>query len=215
MGFLKDLGSIAGHVAGGVVGGTIELVGEVTNSKFIKDVGVGVYHSTARTGEIVGSLASGSYDAIGGLITRDTRQSSQGLDEIVQTVEDTALHIGKGVASLAGKGIDTVGAVIDGDTDKVLEMGKDFAKIAAVGIFSVGIIDFADGIDSIDTDLDADIDGLDEHASIDNPNTHHVTPHTRILSDGTEIWVDGDGNTSVDTFEGWDQHNPDYQVSVK
>lgn len=41
---------------------------------------------------------------------------------------------------------------------------------------------------------------------------HHVSPHYRTLPDGREIWVDGDGDTTVDTYDGWMQHNPDYRV---
>ena len=38
MGSIKDLASFAGKLADGVVGGAIEIVGEVTNSNFIKYV---------------------------------------------------------------------------------------------------------------------------------------------------------------------------------
>ncbi|PEE25959.1 hypothetical protein CON98_33140, partial [Bacillus toyonensis] len=51
-----------------------------------------------------------------------------------------------------------------------------------------------------------------EYTTEENPNAHHVTPHERVLPDGRTIWVDGDGDTSVDTQGGWEQHNPDYRI---
>jgi len=42
----------------------------------------------------------------------------------------------------------------------------------------------------------------------------HVEPHWRILPDGTQIWVDGDGDTSVHTDGGWTQTNPDFRVKA-
>ena len=44
---------------------------------------------------------------------------------------------------------------------------------------------------------------------------HHVTPHERVLSDGRTIWVDGDGDTTVDTSDGWFQGNPNYRIVTK
>jgi len=39
MGFLKALGSVVGTVTGTVAGGAIKVVGEVTGSKFIDEIG--------------------------------------------------------------------------------------------------------------------------------------------------------------------------------
>jgi len=223
MGFLKELGSFVGQVAGGVIGGTIEIVGEVTNSEFIKDVGKGVYQTTAKTGELIGSLASGTYDAVGGIITGDKAQTNQGFEEVFETIGKTAKGIGNGLVHVAGKGIETVEAIIDGDTDRALTLGKDVAKIAAIGVLSVGIFEIVDGIDGVDADLEASesvaVEELQdteianaEYSTIENSEMHHVTAHWRILPDGREIWVDGDGDTSVNTGNGWSQHNPDFRV---
>jgi hypothetical protein len=225
MGFLKGLGSVLGQVAGGVIGGAIEIVGEVTNSDFIKDVGKGVHQTTARTGELIGSLASGTYDAVGGIITGDNIQSNEGFKEVFDTIGNTAKGIGNGVAHVAGKGIETVGAIIDGDTDRALTLGKDLAKIAAIGVLSVGIFDLVDGVDGVEVAADStvSVDGdtvtmadsnIPDSDTVDNPNVHHVTPHWRTLPDGREIFVDGDGNTSVNTGGGWNQHNPDYKIKA-
>lgn len=199
LGFLKELGTFVGAVAGEVIGGAVEFVGEVTDSDFIKDVGKGVCQVTSKTGEFIGSVASGTYDTIGGIITGDSNQLDQGMGEVFDSVGNTISGIGNGIANVAEKGFDTVGAIIDGDTDKALVIGKDIAKVAVIGVLSFGIIDIVDGFDSAD--------GVDV-TTVENPDMHHVTPHFRTLADGSEIFVDGDGDTSVDTNVGWMQHNP-------
>lgn len=83
--------------------------------------------------------------------------------------------MGRGILKTAESGIETVGAIIDGDTDKAIKVGKEMVKTAAIGALSLGVLDVIDGI----------ADGID---------------------------VDGDGDTSVDTYDGWVQHNPDYRV---
>lgn len=224
MGFIKDLGSFAGKVAGGVVGGALEIVGEATNSDFIKDVGKGVNQVSSRSGELIGSLVEGTVNTVTGVISDDDYLKNKGKEQFSDAAVDTITGVANGFVTVGKKGIDTAGAILDGDKEKLIECGKDFAKIAAVGALSIGVIDAVDclcdldildgsdhiamfdGIDMDDT-VDVDFDDVD----VDNPNVHSVTPHWRTLSDGGEIWVDGDGDTSVNTGDGWIQHNPDYK----
>ena len=42
MGFLKDIGKLAGDIAGTVVGGSVKVVGELTGFKLIEEIGEGV-----------------------------------------------------------------------------------------------------------------------------------------------------------------------------
>ena len=105
--------------------------------------------------------------------------------------------------------IETAGAIMDGDTDKAVKVGKELVKTAAIAALAVTVTDVIDGLDIFD-DVDNTLADNDEF--IENPNVHHVTPHERILADGRRIWVDGDGDTSIDTFEGWNQTNPNYKV---
>ncbi|WP_156573767.1 hypothetical protein [Bacillus luti] len=128
--------------------------------------------------------------------------------------------VGKGIVHVSEKGVETVQAIREGDTDKAIEAGKELAKVAAVGVFSVGVIDIIDGADGITDGIGSDnvaqasaLETADvEYTTEENPNTHHVTAHERVLPDGRTIWVDGDGDTSVDTQGGWEQHNPDYRI---
>jgi len=224
MGFIKDLGSFAGKLAGGVVGGAIEIVGEVTNSDFIKDVGKGVNQVSSKSGELLGNLVEGTVDTVTGIISDDDYLKNKGKTQFFDAAVDTITGVANGVVTVGKKGIDTAGAILDGDTEKAIECGKDFAKIAAVSVLSIGVIDVIDGLDGLDildgTDQMAISDGIDmsdtvdadfDDVGVENLNMHSVTPHWRTLSDGGEIWVDGDGDTSVNTGDGWMQHNPDYK----
>jgi hypothetical protein len=51
MGFLKGLGNFAGEVVGGVLGGTVRIVGDITGSNFIKEIGDGVENATKFAGK--------------------------------------------------------------------------------------------------------------------------------------------------------------------
>lgn len=207
MGLIKSLGKVAGCVAGVVVGGTVELVGEVVKSDFLKEVGDGVYKASERTGEMLGGIAEGGAEALYGAINSDKNMQAQGIDKIIEMGGAYVSSAAKGIANVANKGVETVGAILDGDTDTAKRTGKEVAKVALVSTLTVGVLDVIDGLDG----LDPDVGMLDTAEAIENPNMHHVSPHFRTLPDGREIWVDGDGDTTVDTYEGWYQHNPDYK----
>lgn len=138
-------------------------------------------------------------------------------------------------------GLRTTDAIIGGDTDTAVKVGTEMLKTVAVGVLAIGIVDACDGIgesldgtvdglpvadndvyDGIVDELDGMVDGLidtvnnflmvDNVDFIENPNEHYVTPYERLLPDGRTIWVDGDGDTTVDTNGGWLQSNPDYKA---
>lgn len=224
MEFIKDLGSFAGKVAGGVVGGAIEIVGEVADSDFIKDIGKGVNQVSSRSGELLGRLAEGTVDTVTGIISDDDYLKNKGKSQFINATVDTITGVANGVVTVGKKGIDTAGAILNGDTEKAIECGKDLVKIAAVSTLSIGVIDIIDGLDAVDIldgtnqmvlsdgiDIDDTVDADFNDVGIENPNMHSVTPHWRTLSDGREIWIDGDGDTSINTGDGWIQHNPNYK----
>lgn len=211
MGFIKDLGSFAGKLAGGVVGGTVELVGEVTKSNFIKEVGQGVYKASSKSGELLGRMAEGTVDTVVGAISNDTKLANKGKKQFVDAASDTIKGTIYGTVNVVKKGIDTTSAILDGDKEKTVECVKDIVKIVAIGALSISVIEAIDCLDVID--FDDDIDSDFDDISNENPNLHHVTPHFRTYADGSQTWVDGDGDPSVDTGTGWVQHNPDYRSS--
>jgi len=198
MGFIKDFGKIAGAVAGIVVGGPIYIAGEVTNSDLLRDIGEGAYNATERTGELLGSVTEGVAETVYGTVKKDSDIQSKGFEKVVESGGSYIKGVGKGMAKMVEDGLGTAGAIINGDTDKAVKTAKEIVKTVAVGVIAVGVIDFADGMDAFDL--------------VENSNEHFVTPHERILSDGRAIWVDGDGDTGVDTNGGWVQSNPDYKA---
>lgn len=216
MGFIKDVGLIAGKVAGFVVGAPIAIVGEAVDSSFLKEVGDGVFKVSGHTGELLGNAVEGAAETIYGTVTEDKTMQSNGINKVVDSGVTYAKGVVNGTVKMVGNGIETACAIMDGDTDKAIKVGKEIAKTALVATFALTVSDAIDGLDDFgDSDNDSLIafdDDYDNDGYIENPNIHHVTPHERTLADGRVIWVDGDGDTSVDTFDGWYQSNPDYKA---
>ncbi len=216
MGFIKDIGKFVGEVAGFAIGAPIAIAGEVIESDFLKEVGEGVYKASSHTGALLGNAAEGTAETIYGTVTDDMVMQSEGIDKVVDSGLTYAKGVINGTARMVGNGIETACAIMDGDTDKAVKVGKEIAKTALVASFAFTVADVIDGLDDLDS---ADNDGLaafddsyENDGYIENPNIHHVTPHERTLADGRVIWVDGDGDTSVDTFDGWFQSNPNYKA---
>ena len=83
MGFFKGLGEVAGTLVGLAVALPVELVGEVTDSKYIKDIAEGAFKATANTGKIVGSIADGTVKCASGIIQKDAKKADEGFGEVV------------------------------------------------------------------------------------------------------------------------------------
>lgn len=202
MGFIRNVGKLAGAVAGVAIGAPINLAGEIVNSNFLKDIGKGVYTMSEHTGELLGNVAEGVSETVYGTVKSDSYMQSRGFEKVVESGASYVSGVAKGISKMATNGMETVDAILVGDTDRAIEVGKEIIKTVAVGTLAVGVADVIDNLDVFDDDV----------TIVDNPNIHHVTPHERVLSDGRTIWVDGDGDTSVDTYGGWYQSNPDYKV---
>lgn len=209
MGFIKDLGKIAGSVAGMAIGVPISLVGEVVKSDFLQEIGEGVYRVSGRTGELLGNATEGAVETVYGTLTSDKMMQSGGIDKVVDSGVAYAKGIVNGTVRTAKNVTETACAILDGDTDRAIKVGKELVKTAAIATLAVTVTDVIDGLDIFDDEDDGFVDNDD---FIENPNIHHVTPHERTLADGRTIWVDGDGDTSIDTFDGWFQTNPNYKA---
>ncbi|MBO0588414.1 hypothetical protein [Sporosarcina sp. E16_8] len=223
MGFLKGLGSFVGEVAGGIVGGTVNVIGELTGSEFIEEIGDGIKKASSFAGEKLGEAASGTWDVAAGIITQDEQQLNAGLGDMGKAVGDTAKAAVHTIFNVAENGVNVVGGIVDGDTSRLKDGAKGLVKFSVVTGLAFGMIDLIDGADgesqTIGSDHSASVTtdaGLSTTASevtlVDNPNSHHVEPHWRSLPNGTQIWVDGDGDTSVHTDGGWTQSNPGFRV---
>jgi hypothetical protein len=232
-GLIKDIIKLTGCVAGAVIGVPIYVAGDIVESEFLQEIGEGVYKATERTGELLGNITEGAIEMVYGTMTSNKQIQSSGFDKVIDSGVTYAEGITKGVTKMATNGIETVGAILDGDTNKAIKVGKEILKTVAVGALAISVADVLDGQDAfddnnhglieVDNSNDHHVTGLEnfdnthhglvgaDNHYIDNPNTHHVTPYERTLADGRKIWVDGDGNTSVDTFGGWTQSNPNYK----
>lgn len=204
MGFFKELGKGLGQIAGGVVGGTINLVGELTDSKALKEIGEGVFHASSKAGETLGTFASGAVDAVGGIISKDDLQIENGFSDMGSAVHDTYQGVKAGVINV----IDNGGKVIEGlkndDFESVKQGGTNLLKTAAIATFAVGVADFVGVVGDDEVTETAESPEVTNQAST---NVHEVKPHwvngyERV--DGTYVegyWRDGDGNTSVNLSE--------------
>lgn len=216
MGIIRCIGKAAGCVAGFAVGLPVAVAGEVVNSDLLREIGEGVYKVSERTGDLVGNVVEGGAEAVYGTITSDKTMQGKGVEKVFDSGATYISNAAKGVANVTEKGFHTIGAILDGDTDEAIRTGKELIKVAAVGALTVGVLDVVDGLDTLDVDGDSLVadagDLTDTDGLIENPNTHYVTPHERLLPSGETIWVDGDGNTSIDREYGWIQSNPDYKA---
>ncbi|WP_053367795.1 hypothetical protein [Bacillus sp. FJAT-27245] len=218
MGFLRELGRFTGQAAGFVIGGAVNVVGEVTGSKFIKEVGDGVIKASEFAGDTVGQVADGAWNAASGFVQNDDSKIEKGFNDIGSSVSRTA----KGVYETAKGTIHNGKEVFEGfatnDDERIKQGVKNIAKTVAIGTLAVGIVDMVDGIDIGDpmenqnlANGEVGIDGGDDTMNIQHvespdtqlgmadtaetteaPGTTHVTPHEvsgYYRADGT--YVDG------------------------
>ena len=110
--------------------------------------------------------------------------------------------------------IDTADGLLERDWDKVKTSGRSLAKVVAVSTIAIGVVDAVDGVDTSGAEslAAADSSTVADSTQIENYNVHDVSPHERVLPNGDVIWVDGDGDTSVDRDTGWTQTNPNYRA---
>lgn len=181
----------------------------------------------------MGNAASGIWDIGTGFITQDEQKLDEGFSDFGGAIGTTIKGIGGTIVNIAENSGKVIEGAISGNNEGFSEGAKGLIKTAAVGALAIGVLDLAVDLDGSDSDVVtvSDIDSpveivapqdagvnSSEHSVvannsdklIENPNSHHVEPHFRELSNGTTIWVDGDGDSSVNTYDGWTQSNPDY-----
>ena len=148
MGFFKKLGHLAGSVTGLAVSTPVYLVGEIIKSDYIKEIATVAADVTAHTGKVLGSVTDSTLKCASGIITQDSSKAEEGFSEVIESATNTMVGIGKGLINTVEKGIDTVSAIADGDSEKAIKIGKELVKIAAVSTLAVGICDVIGGIDT-------------------------------------------------------------------
>ncbi|APH04969.1 hypothetical protein [Bacillus weihaiensis] len=223
MGFLRDVGKFAGKATGTVIGGAVNVVGDVTGSKFIQDVGDGVKKASEFAGDTVGQVADGAWNTASGLIQEDKHKKDQGINDVAESIGRTAKGVYQTAKATYNSGKSTYEGYREGDDNKVRQGLRDIGKTVAVGAIAVGVVDLIDGADDSDTVTDhqhmagGGTDGetnAEHHPSHElqaeepstHPGTHHVEPHyvDGHWRDGVWIdgyWRDGDGDTSINLSE--------------
>lgn len=226
MGFLKGLGKGIGQVTGGVIGGAVGIVGDVTGSKFISEVGEGIYTSSTYMGEQVGNVAQGAWDVGEGMITGVDSKIDEGFNNIGTGVGNTGKAVYGTVKNVAKSAGDVGAGFLDEDPERWKRGAKELGKTAAIGALGVSLLDVAGVVDINGNETDGSGGGTvtentvaQDYQSIENPNSHHVDSHSveGHWRDGQWIegyWRDGDGNTSINTNAGYEASNPDYREKV-
>ena len=147
MRLLKGIGNAAGELTGLVLGGTVRVVGELTGSNFVKEIGDGVEKTSRFAGRTVGDLASGTWDTAAGLLAREQARRKEGMQDLGAADNATVKGTGQvltGMAENAGN----VAKGIAGKDKELLKHGvKGLVYTAAVGAIAVGVVDVLDGPD--------------------------------------------------------------------
>lgn len=109
---------------------------------------------------MLGDVTEGVVDVVSGTVNSDKSKQTAGIEKIV----DTGVTYGKGVVKGTGNMIknsaETIGAILDGDTDKAIKIGKEVAKTVAIGMAGIGVADIIGGIDIDDMDSVVEVDDV-------------------------------------------------------
>lgn len=216
--------SLTGKVIGTVIGGSVNVIGEITDSKFIKDVGHGVKSSTEFAADTLGQAVEGIVETASGIVQDNPNQVKSGLSDVGDSFTRTVKGVGITLANTVESGFDIVEGVKSGDNQQIKDGLKSIGKTVAIGTLAVGVIEFTDGLESISTDLDTGesantsqtVIAQETHSSVNE--VHHVEPHwvDGHWRGGTWVegyWRDGDGdsstNLSAENGGGYLRSNPD------
>lgn len=145
MEIFKELGSLVGTVAGAVVGGAVAVVGQVTDSQVMKEIGEEVYKSSISAGHLIGQAADGVADVVGGMISQNQKAVDQGIEELGDITSKVVVGAISGVGNMAYHTLDVVEGVVERDKQKTVEAGKNFVKVAVVSALTIGACNDLDG----------------------------------------------------------------------
>lgn len=173
---IKKTLSMTGKIAGAVMGEPVKFVGKKVKSEFVQNVGSGIKHVTANTGEVLGGLGQGTWDTAAGLVRKDKDQHRTGLNELGKTATHTAKGMGRSLKYTYGNGKDIVLGAVHKDKDRMVHGAKRLGETVAIGTLSIGVLDVVGVIDVDGHDgtniahADTGLDG----AVVAHTNTAHV-----------------------------------------
>ncbi|WP_199519226.1 hypothetical protein [Psychrobacter sp. bablab_jr012] len=214
MSFLKNLGKDLGKSAGAVLGGSVKKVGQFVDSDFVQEIGDSVEGSMKNTGNLLGNVADGIAEVGIGIVENDNVRRDKGFSDLGDTTKEVGDQLLIAAGQILENTVNTADGLLERDWDKVKTSGRSLVKVAAVSTIAIGIVEVVDGVDTSGAEslAAADSSTVADSTQIENYNVHDVSPHERVLPNGDVIWVDGDGDTSVDRDTGWTQTNPNYRA---
>lgn len=214
MSFLKNLGKDLGKGAGAVLGGSVKKVGKFVDSDFVQEIGDSVEGSMKNTGNLLGNVADGIAEVGIGIVENDNVRRDKGFSDLGDTTKEVGDQLFIAAGQILENTVNTADGLLERDWDKVKTSGRSLVKVAAVSTIAIGIVEVVDGVDTSGAEslAAADSSTVADSTQIENYNVHDVSPHERVLPNGDVIWVDGDGDTSVDRDTGWTQTNPNYRA---
>lgn len=137
---IKKAGIVTGAVVGGVIGGTVSVIGKLTNTEFIDELGESIVDSTLYTGEIAGNIVSGTSDVVTGKIKSDEERVEDGKSDLKNGGHQIVGNVVNNVKTIAHNSTDIVGGIKDKDPKRLAKGVKTLAKVVAVGAITVGAI---------------------------------------------------------------------------
>lgn len=228
---VRDVGVKSGELVGDAIAGAYDMAaGLVTGNDQQRRTGAENLKNTASqtvNGVVqgLGYAVCSALDTVNGLLTGNSEQAKEGAKGLAKVALVSAL--GVGVVDVLG-GPDKKSANAVPDVDDPLRTAN--ATLDGDGDLTQKSLHQQVVYPSVDEELKP-VSVADKHSAaseptetgaseevilVENPNTHFVHPHERHLPDGRVIWVDGDGDTtvnrSVEEGGGWVQHNPDYRI---
>ncbi|MDN4493069.1 hypothetical protein [Ureibacillus aquaedulcis] len=212
-------GKQLGNVAEGVwnVGSGIVTKDDYKIDHGFDDLGEGIGNTAKAIGQGISSTVNNIGDVAGGLKAGDSDRALYGAKQLGKT----AL-----IATLGVTVLDIADVVDVNGNEGGFDNGNNgdnlaTSEIAKANGFDGGSNDVSTSTSAFERmmDINQNSAGNIDYVQADNSNSHSVEPHWRTLSNGDTIWVDGDGDTSVNqSIEeggGWTQSNPNYRIPTE
>ncbi|MCX8046992.1 MAG: hypothetical protein N3A70_08995 [Anoxybacillus gonensis] len=200
MGFFRELGRFTGKVTGTAIGGALNVVGELTESEWVKEVGNGVKKASEFTGDTFGQAVDGVWDTAAGIANKDEKKIEKGLEHIGESVSRTVKGVYYTAKHTYGNGKEVYEGIRDSDENKLKNGLAEIAKTAAVGMLAVGVVDIIDGADyggSIEGDIKSiDMDDDTLHQTVNNVETAENNVGNLVKMDfvGKEDWIESNSD---------------------
>jgi len=145
---LKKTGIVLGGIVGGVVGGGISLIGKLSKSKVVDDVGASVVSSSILMGGLTGDVASGTADIVSGQVTKNAEKTKEGLDDLKGVGKKLVNNVVENANYIVDSGSEIATSIKEKDTNRAVRSAKKLAKWVAVGAITVGVVKMVDSSDS-------------------------------------------------------------------